>query len=55
MNIAIKNITINNTIFTLTNQRAAFWKKEKHSFYLIFTLEKQLIFAKTELRWPIRL
>ncbi len=29
MNIAIKNITINNTIFTLTNQRAAFWKKEK--------------------------
>lgn len=29
MNIAVKNITINNTIFTLTNQRAAFWKKEK--------------------------
>ncbi|MDN5478274.1 MAG: ligase-associated DNA damage response endonuclease PdeM [Chryseobacterium sp.] len=29
MNIAIKNITINNTIFTLTNQRTAFWKKEK--------------------------
>lgn len=29
MNIAEKNITLNNEIFTLTNQRAAFWKKEK--------------------------
>lgn len=29
MNIAVKNITINNEVFTLTNQRAAFWKKEK--------------------------
>jgi len=29
MNIAIKNITIQNEVFTLTNQRAAFWKREK--------------------------
>ncbi|HCA09545.1 MAG TPA: ligase-associated DNA damage response endonuclease PdeM [Chryseobacterium sp.] len=29
LNIAVKNITINNEVFTLTNQRAAFWKKEK--------------------------
>lgn len=29
MNIAVKNITLNNDIFTLTNQRAVFWKKEK--------------------------
>jgi DNA ligase-associated metallophosphoesterase len=29
MNIATKNITIQNEVFTLTNQRALFWKKEK--------------------------
>jgi len=29
MNISTKNIKIQNEIFTLTNQRAAFWKKEK--------------------------
>ena len=29
MNIAEKNIILNNEVFTLTNQRAAFWKKEK--------------------------
>lgn len=29
MNIATKNITIQNKVFTLTNQRAVFWKKEK--------------------------
>lgn len=29
MNIATKNIKIQSEIFTLTNQRAAFWKKEK--------------------------
>lgn len=29
MNIATKNISIKNEIFTLTNQRAAFWEKEK--------------------------
>ena len=29
MNIATKNITIQNEVFTLTNQRAVFWEKEK--------------------------
>ncbi|WP_326983542.1 ligase-associated DNA damage response endonuclease PdeM [Chryseobacterium sp. MYb264] len=29
MNISTKNIKIQNEIFTLTNQRAVFWKKEK--------------------------
>lgn len=29
LNIAVKNIIINNDVFTLTNQRAAFWKNEK--------------------------
>ncbi|PIF45837.1 DNA ligase-associated metallophosphoesterase [Chryseobacterium sp. 52] len=29
MNIAVKHIPFNNEIFTLTNQRAAFWKREK--------------------------
>ncbi|WP_292011007.1 ligase-associated DNA damage response endonuclease PdeM [Chryseobacterium sp.] len=29
MNIAVKNITVQKEIFTLTNQRALFWKKEK--------------------------
>jgi len=29
LNIAVKNITISNEVFTLTNQRAAFWKREK--------------------------
>ncbi|MDC8103920.1 MULTISPECIES: ligase-associated DNA damage response endonuclease PdeM [Chryseobacterium] len=29
MNIATKNVTIQSEIFTLTNQRAVFWKKEK--------------------------
>jgi uncharacterized protein len=29
MNISTKNIKIQNKFFTLTNQRAAFWKKEK--------------------------
>ncbi|KPE50926.1 ligase-associated DNA damage response endonuclease PdeM [Chryseobacterium indologenes] len=29
MNIAVKNISINTEVFTLTNQRAAFWKREK--------------------------
>lgn len=29
MNIATKNITIQNETFTLTNQRAVFWKKER--------------------------
>lgn len=29
MNIATKNITVQTEIFTLTNQRAVFWKKEK--------------------------
>lgn len=29
MNIATKNITIQNEVFTLTNQRALFWKREK--------------------------
>ena len=29
MKIATKNINIQNEVFTLTNQRALFWKKEK--------------------------
>lgn len=29
MNIAVKNINIGSEIFTLTNQRAVFWKQEK--------------------------
>ncbi|MDF2932825.1 MAG: pdeM [Chryseobacterium sp.] len=46
MNIATKNITIQNEIFTLTNQRALFWEKEKALIFSDLHIGKTAHFRK---------
>lgn len=46
MNIATKNITIQNEIFTLTNQRALFWEKEKALIFSDLHIGKTAYFRK---------
>lgn len=46
MKIATKNISIQNEIFTLTNQRAAFWKKEKALIFSDLHIGKAAHFRK---------
>lgn len=46
MNIATKNITIQNEIFTLTNQRALYWEKEKALIFSDLHIGKTAHFRK---------
>jgi len=46
MNIATKDITIQNEIFTLTNQRALFWEKEKALIFSDLHIGKTAHFRK---------
>ncbi|AYN02389.1 ligase-associated DNA damage response endonuclease PdeM [Chryseobacterium sp. 3008163] len=46
MNIATKNITIQNEIFTLTNQRALYWEKEKSLIFSDLHIGKTAHFRK---------
>ena len=46
MNIATNNITIQNEIFTLTNQRALFWGKEKALIFSDLHIGKTAHFRK---------
>ena len=46
MNIATKNITIQNKIFTLTNQRALFWEKERALIFSDLHIGKTAHFRK---------
>ena len=46
MNIATKNITIQNETFTLTNQRALFWEKEKALIFSDLHIGKTAHFRK---------
>jgi len=46
MNIATKNINIQNEKFTLTNQRAAFWEKEKALIFSDLHIGKTAHFRK---------
>lgn len=46
MNIATKNITIQNEIFTVTNQRALFWEKEKALIFSDLHIGKTAHFRK---------
>ncbi|MCG2792591.1 MAG: ligase-associated DNA damage response endonuclease PdeM [Weeksellaceae bacterium] len=46
MNIATKNITIQNQTFTLTNQRALFWAKEKALIFSDLHIGKTAHFRK---------
>ncbi|CAD7814962.1 hypothetical protein CHRY9390_02893 [Chryseobacterium aquaeductus] len=46
MNVATKNITVQEEIFTLTNQRALFWKKEKALIFSDLHIGKTAHFRK---------
>ena len=46
MNITTKDITIKDDIFTLTNQRALFWKKEKALIFSDLHIGKTAHFRK---------
>lgn len=46
MNIATKDITIHNEIFTLTNQRALYWEKEKALIFSDLHIGKTAHFRK---------